>query len=196
MTKVGLSQQVEEGDYDGLVDMMGHLLAIKLRQKATDAMFEPLQETITLLKVYEQELPDVVYKQLEVRASVQSFQITFTRLYSSICFFQHRQNHFSYFYFASSICLFLFHPLPPVTPLPLIFLSSSLSPSPSSSNLSVHLQELPDKWNNVRKLAVSAKQQVAPLQVHEVASLRSNCASFDVAQHNFREDFRKNGPFW
>ena len=129
-----------EGDYDGLVDMMGHLLAIKLRQKATDAMFEPLQETITLLKVYEQELPDVVHKQLEVRAGVESFQITFTRLYSSICFFQRRQNHFSYFYFASSICLFLFHPLPPghsssVTPAPLVFLSSSLSPSISIKSI-------------------------------------------------------------
>ncbi|XP_034427398.1 dynein heavy chain 9, axonemal-like [Hippoglossus hippoglossus] len=120
VTKAGLGQQVKEGDYDGLVDMMGHLLAIKERQKATDAMFEPLQETITLLKVYEQELPDVVYKQLE---------------------------------------------------------------------------ELPDKWNNVKKQAVSAKQQVAPLQVHEVASLRCKCASFDVEQHTFREDFRRNGPF-
>lgn len=34
----------------------------------TDSMFEPLQQMITLLKVFEQELPNVVYKQLEVRA--------------------------------------------------------------------------------------------------------------------------------
>ncbi|XP_062234716.1 dynein axonemal heavy chain 9-like [Platichthys flesus] len=120
VTKDGLGQQVKEGDYDGLVDIMGHLLAVKERQKTTDAMFEPLQETITLLKVYEQELPDVVYKQLE---------------------------------------------------------------------------ELPDKWNTVRKQAVSAKQQVAPLQLREVSSLRSKVASFDVEQHTFREDFRQNGPF-
>lgn len=45
---------------------MGHLLAVKERQQTTDTMFEPLQQTIALLKVYEQELPDVVYKQLEV----------------------------------------------------------------------------------------------------------------------------------
>lgn len=67
MAEDGLSQQVEEGDYGGLVGVMGHLLAVKERQNTTDAMFEPLQQTIALLKVYEQELPDVVYKQLEVR---------------------------------------------------------------------------------------------------------------------------------
>lgn len=63
----GLSQRVQEGDYGGLVEVMGHLLAVKERQQMTDSMFEPLQQTIALLKVYEQELPDVVYKQLEVR---------------------------------------------------------------------------------------------------------------------------------
>uniref|UniRef100_A0A671VQH4 Dynein axonemal heavy chain 17 n=1 Tax=Sparus aurata TaxID=8175 RepID=A0A671VQH4_SPAAU len=116
----GLSQRVEEGDYGGLVGVMGHLQAMKERQNTTDAMFEPLQQTIALLKVYEQELPDVVYKQLE---------------------------------------------------------------------------ELPEKWNNVRKQAVLVKQQVAPLQAIEVAGLRRKCASFDVEQHTFREHFRNNGPF-
>ncbi|XP_059180294.1 dynein axonemal heavy chain 9-like [Centropristis striata] len=116
----GLNQQVEEGDYGGLVGVLGHLLAVKERQNSTDAMFEPLQKTIALLKVYEQELPDMVYKQLE---------------------------------------------------------------------------ELPEKWNNVKKQAVLVKQQVAPLQAIEVASLRRKCASFDVEQHTFREHFRSNGPF-
>uniref|UniRef100_A0A8C4GZ62 Dynein heavy chain 9, axonemal n=1 Tax=Dicentrarchus labrax TaxID=13489 RepID=A0A8C4GZ62_DICLA len=120
VAEAGLNQQVEEGDYGGLVGVMGHLLAVKDRQSTTDAMFEPLQQTIALLKVYEQELPDVVYKQLE---------------------------------------------------------------------------ELPEKWNNVRKQAVLVKQQVAPLQAIEVTSLRRKCASFDVEQHTFRENFRNNGPF-
>uniref|UniRef100_A0A4W6G7A8 Dynein axonemal heavy chain 17 n=1 Tax=Lates calcarifer TaxID=8187 RepID=A0A4W6G7A8_LATCA len=120
VAEAGLGQRVEEGDYDGLVGVMGHLLAVKERQNSTDAMFEPLQQTIALLKVYEQELPDVVYKQLE---------------------------------------------------------------------------ELPEKWNNVKKQAVLVKQQVAPLQAIEVASLRRKCASFDVEQHTFREHFRNNGPF-
>ncbi|XP_068439704.1 dynein axonemal heavy chain 9 isoform X3 [Clinocottus analis] len=120
VAEAGLGQRVEERDYDGLVGVLGHLLAVKDRQNATNAMFEPLQQTIALLKVYEQELPDVVYKQLE---------------------------------------------------------------------------ELPEKWNNVKKQAVLVKQQVAPLQAIEVASLRRKCASFDVEQHTFREHFRTNGPF-
>ena len=58
-TQAGLSQRVEEGDYGGLVGVMGHLLAVKEKQATADAMFEPLQQTIALLMVYEQELPDV-----------------------------------------------------------------------------------------------------------------------------------------
>ncbi|KAM9424094.1 dynein axonemal heavy chain 9 isoform 2-T2 [Pholidichthys leucotaenia] len=119
-TEMGLGVRVKEGDYDGLVGVMGHLLAVKERQNSTDTMFEPLQQTIALLKVYEQELPDVVYKQLE---------------------------------------------------------------------------ELPEKWNNVKKQTTLVKQQVAPLQAAEVTSLRRKCASFDVEQHTFREQFRNNGPF-
>ncbi|KAM4623876.1 dynein axonemal heavy chain 9 isoform 1-T1 [Polymixia lowei] len=120
VAEAGLGRRVEEGDYGGLVGVMGHLLAVKDRQSTTDAMFEPLQQTIALLKVYEQELPDVVYKQLE---------------------------------------------------------------------------ELPEKWTNVKKQAVLVKQQVGPLQASEVASLRRKCASFDVEQHTFRENFHKHGPF-
>ncbi|KAG7506656.1 dynein heavy chain 9, axonemal [Solea senegalensis] len=120
VTDAGLCQRVEEGDYGGLVGVMGYLMAVKERHIGTDAMFEPLQQTIGLLKVYEQELPDVVHKQLE---------------------------------------------------------------------------ELPEKWNNVKKLAVLVKQQVAPLQAIEVTGLRRKCASFDVEQHTFREHFRSNGPF-
>lgn len=66
MAETGLSQRVEEGDYNSLVEVMGHLLAVKERQSSTDAMFEPLHHTIALLKVYQQEVPDAVYKQLEV----------------------------------------------------------------------------------------------------------------------------------
>ncbi|XP_075314376.1 dynein axonemal heavy chain 9 [Odontesthes bonariensis] len=120
ITEAGLGQRVEEGDCRGLVQVIGHLLAVKERLNMTDTMFEPLQQTIALLKVYEQELPEVVYKQLA---------------------------------------------------------------------------ELPEKWTNVKKHAMSVKQQVAPLQAIEVAGLRRKCASFDVEQHTFREHFRNNGPF-
>uniref|UniRef100_A0A3B5KZ59 Dynein, axonemal, heavy chain 9 n=1 Tax=Xiphophorus couchianus TaxID=32473 RepID=A0A3B5KZ59_9TELE len=64
VTEAGLSQQVQEGDYRGLVEVMSHLLAVKDRQTSTDTMFEPLQQTIAVLKIYEQDLPEVVYKHL------------------------------------------------------------------------------------------------------------------------------------
>ncbi|KAK2515571.1 hypothetical protein Q9233_014084 [Columba guinea] len=116
----GLSKKVEKGDYDGLVEIMGHLLAVKERHSVTDAMFEPLKQTVELLKTYEQELPEEVYKQLE---------------------------------------------------------------------------ELPEKWNNIKKLAIAVKQHVAPLQANEMTVLRKSCAAFDVEQHRFRERFRKEAPF-
>ncbi len=56
----GLLTPVEEGDYQGLVDVMGHLMAVKDRQATTDEMFEPLKQTIELLKTYDQEMPEVV----------------------------------------------------------------------------------------------------------------------------------------
>jgi hypothetical protein len=55
-----------EGDYDGLVKMMGILIRVKERQQATDEMFEPLRQTIELLKLYNQEMPEEVVQQLLV----------------------------------------------------------------------------------------------------------------------------------
>ncbi|KAM6297516.1 dynein axonemal heavy chain 9 [Aegotheles albertisi] len=116
----GLSKKVEKGDYDGLVEIMGHLLAVKERQSVTDAMFEPLKQTIELLKTYEQQLPEEVYEQLE---------------------------------------------------------------------------ELPEKWTNLKKLAVAVKQHVAPLQANEMSVVRRSCTAFDAEQHSFRERFRREAPF-
>lgn len=56
-------------------------------------------------------------------------------------------------------------------------------------------QELPEKWNNIKKLAVTVRQQVAPLQASEVARLRQRCAAFEVEQQQFRERFRREAPF-
>ena len=66
-TDTGLEKPVEEGDYDGLVGCMGYLLAVKDRQATTDEMFEPLKQTIELLKTYEQEMPEEVHLQLQVK---------------------------------------------------------------------------------------------------------------------------------
>lgn len=64
----GLLKKVEKGDFQGLVEIMGHLVALKERQSSTDDMFEPLKQTIELLKTYGQELPETVFEQLKVSA--------------------------------------------------------------------------------------------------------------------------------
>ncbi|NXO27701.1 DYH9 protein, partial [Cisticola juncidis] len=120
ITEKGLSRKVEQGDYGGLVEVMGHLLAVKERCRATDAMFEPLKETIELLRAYEQQLPQEVHQQLE---------------------------------------------------------------------------ELPEKWGQLKKLAEAVKQQVSPLQAGEVTALRQSCAAFDARQQRLRERFGREAPF-
>ncbi|XP_076453714.1 LOW QUALITY PROTEIN: dynein beta chain, ciliary-like [Babylonia areolata] len=120
VTDTGLQKEVGEGDYDGLVFVMGNLFAVRERQASTDEMFEPLKQTIELLKTYDQEMPEEVHMQL---------------------------------------------------------------------------QELPEQWNNTKKISITVKQQVAPLQANEVANIRRKSATFDVNQHKFRERFRSIQPF-
>ena len=68
-TAAGLSAKVSGGDYAGLVNIMGHLMAIRDRQISNEQHFKPLKSTAELLKTYGQQLPDSVYTQLEVRKS-------------------------------------------------------------------------------------------------------------------------------
>jgi dynein heavy chain, axonemal len=81
----GLLQSVTEGDYGGLVKLMGFLMNLKERSAVTDEMFEPLTDTIELMKYYDMDIPEEV---------------------------------------------------------------------------NVLLQELPEQWSNIKKLAVTVKQQV------------------------------------
>ncbi|KAL7890701.1 hypothetical protein AOLI_G00001770 [Acnodon oligacanthus] len=111
----GLGKSVQDGDYAGLVDIMGHLMAIRDRQQNTEQQFKPLKSTADLLKIYGLQLPELVYSQLE---------------------------------------------------------------------------ELPDKWKNLKKVAFTVKHEVAPLQSNEVAVIRRKCVRFEVKQHEFREQFR------
>ncbi|XP_050529246.1 dynein beta chain, ciliary-like [Daktulosphaira vitifoliae] len=60
-TDTGLLKPLEEGDYEGLVAIMGHLFKVRERQMNYDYMFEPLQEILDLLKTYEVEMPEDVY---------------------------------------------------------------------------------------------------------------------------------------
>ncbi|KAH0517950.1 Dynein heavy chain 17, axonemal [Microtus ochrogaster] len=65
VTRSGLKKPLKEGDYDGLVEVMGHLMKVKERQVATDSMFEPLKQTIELLKTYGEEMPEETYLKLQ-----------------------------------------------------------------------------------------------------------------------------------
>ncbi|XP_039545600.1 dynein heavy chain 11, axonemal [Pimephales promelas] len=64
-TEIGLAKTVTDGDYSKLVDIMGHLMAIRDRQGSTEQHFKPLKATSNLLKTYNQQLPEHVYILLE-----------------------------------------------------------------------------------------------------------------------------------
>lgn len=57
------------------------------------------------------------------------------------------------------------------------------------------LNDLPEEWSNVKKLAATIKNGVAPLQAKEVDVLQQRCNKFEMKNHNFREEFRKKAPF-
>ncbi|KAJ1551294.1 hypothetical protein HK096_001712 [Nowakowskiella sp. JEL0078] len=57
------------------------------------------------------------------------------------------------------------------------------------------LNDLPEEWSEVKKLSVSIKDHVAPLQAKEVDVLQQKCNRFEMRNHNFREEFRKKAPF-
>ncbi|XP_059027314.1 dynein axonemal heavy chain 11 [Mustela lutreola] len=118
-TDAGLRRDLSEGDHDGLVDIMGHLLAVRSRQRTTDELFEPLKQTIILLENYGQKMPEQVYIQLE---------------------------------------------------------------------------ELPERWETTKKIAVTVRHAVSPLQNAEVTLIRKKCTSFDRKQAEFRERFRHYAP--
>ncbi|XP_020566647.2 dynein heavy chain 11, axonemal-like [Oryzias latipes] len=120
VTAEGLSTNVSDADYAGLVKIMGHLRAIRDRKISSDRHFKPLKSTAELLKTYGQQLPDNVYTQLE---------------------------------------------------------------------------ELPEKWINLKKIAFTVKHEVAPLQSNEVSVIRRMCIHFEVKQHEFREKFRSESIF-
>ncbi|CAF0885207.1 unnamed protein product, partial [Didymodactylos carnosus] len=62
----GLNVDVGEGDYQSLVNVMGHLGAVREKQPIFDMMFEPLKQKLELLKSYGQEISDDIYERLNV----------------------------------------------------------------------------------------------------------------------------------
>lgn len=57
--------------------------------------------------------------------------------------------------------------------------------------INVYLQELPEQWNNTKKIAITIKQQVAPLQAAEVTCIRKRIAEFDIRIMYYREVFKR-----
>lgn len=65
-----MNQPVIEGDYEGLVKVMGFLMHIKDRTKVTDTMFKPIIEILKVLQFYDADVPEEVYVLLEVNVKV------------------------------------------------------------------------------------------------------------------------------
>ena len=61
----GLMTQVKENDYQGLIRVMEFLQSVKERQSTTDAMFEPLEEIIEVLRNYGVAIPEESLVQLQ-----------------------------------------------------------------------------------------------------------------------------------
>ncbi|KAK7886266.1 hypothetical protein WMY93_025887 [Mugilogobius chulae] len=55
--------------------------------------------------------------------------------------------------------------------------------------------DLPEKWNEAKKLALKMRHEVAPLQNIEVLVLRKQCVEFELKQKKFREKFKATAPF-
>lgn len=50
---------------------------------------------------------------------------------------------------------------------------------------------MPDKWTHTKKLAVTTKQLVAPLQANQVNLLRKRITLFEIRQNQYKEAFKK-----
>lgn len=83
----GLMQPVVEGNYEVLVSVMGYLYNVKERQATTDEMFQPLTDTIQLLKYYDMELSEEVNVLLQVLNELTHLlRIILNTLYHTIIF--------------------------------------------------------------------------------------------------------------
>ncbi|KAG7159120.1 Dynein beta chain, ciliary-like 3 [Homarus americanus] len=64
-TEIGVAQDLGNGDYDILVSIMAHLVAVRDRIHSTDAMFEPIKATIALVRQYGDDLPETMHLKLQ-----------------------------------------------------------------------------------------------------------------------------------
>ncbi len=57
------------------------------------------------------------------------------------------------------------------------------------------LDELPEQWIIIKKLAMKMKQHIAPLQANQVANIRNQIGDMEKKQQELREKFLRDAPF-
>lgn len=57
------------------------------------------------------------------------------------------------------------------------------------------IQELPERWSSIKKIAITVKQQVTPLMAAEVTLIRKRINLFDLRQNQYRDFFKKLSLF-
>lgn len=55
-----------DGDHEGLENVIRHLINVRDRQEEYNTMFEPLSETLNLLKVYGVKIPKNIFNLKQV----------------------------------------------------------------------------------------------------------------------------------
>ncbi|XP_014248489.1 dynein beta chain, ciliary-like isoform X2 [Cimex lectularius] len=119
-SSAALAKPLVKGDYDGLVAVIGVLLKINERSNEADTMFEPMRETVDLLKAHGVDLPEDIINLLAI---------------------------------------------------------------------------MPERWINLKKVALSVKANAAPLLQEESNTIRRRLQFFDVRQHLYYAGFKKK-PFF
>ena len=61
--EIGLQAQISEGDYVGLVKIMGYIKAVKDRQQGYEGMFGEMSRTISLLQTFNVDIPESTIQQ-------------------------------------------------------------------------------------------------------------------------------------
>lgn len=57
------------------------------------------------------------------------------------------------------------------------------------------LDDLPEKWIIIKKMAIKMKQQITPLQSNQVLNIRNQIVDMEKKQNDLRERFLRDAPF-
>ena len=83
-----LAEEISDGDYDNLIKVMKILLSVREKQPQYDGLFEPLENTIKLLREFEVEIPEKSLQYMETLGekwnSTKRLAVTFKQSVSSM----------------------------------------------------------------------------------------------------------------